>query len=245
MLFLFRAIIRDILGHRQKYLNHRMENRMFRIVILRPLKVIILCLSLVVCQLSLAEEPADSFIENTDYTKLVNTHTADSGELSELDPISHIEFFYWYGCKACAQVESVLSEYQQQHPDVVIRRTPVVLRPSWRSQAYLQAITEQLEADLQPQSPAIYSQCISDCSVFQSYESGLNWLNALTSEQQDFRINQDRVWQTEKMYRNRADLFSIGKVPTIIISETYKVDANQAHTSARMLEIVDFLLSQE
>ena len=191
-----------------------------------------------------AEESQPEFIEGTDYTRIVKTHLTDDSDLSELESISNIEVFYWYGCEPCFQVEAALLNYLGENPDITSRRTPVVLRAAWRQQAYLQALTEQLPESAQSLDILdVYQECLQDCSSFSSIETSQKWLEEKQLVEDFPIIALEQVWTTEKMYRKRADLFSIVQVPTIIINETYKVDANQAGSPRRLIKIVDYLLS--
>ena len=85
---------------------------------------------------------------------------------------------------------------------------------------------------------------MSNCSVFEEFDSTLDWFSKQADPQKLPTINKEAIWQAEKSYQKRADLFSISQVPTIIINETYKVNANQAKTSKRLVEIIDYLLSK-
>lgn len=191
-----------------------------------------------------AEELESVFVEGDDYSlvnKPENTHVA---QLSELESISHIEVFYWYGCEPCYQVDAAIDDYLEQNPNYLIRRTPLVLRPSWREQAYIQPLMAQLlEQENLPNIIQIYQQCLLDCQLFSDYPSIVNWFSEKLEAELPL-IDEEKIWQAEKNYRKRADLFSISQVPTIIINETYKVDANQAQTAKRLVEIIDFLLSK-
>jgi hypothetical protein len=191
-------------------------------------------------QLSFAQESNFPFAEGVDYRLVTKAEGSEVAQLSELESLSNVEMFYWYGCESCYQVEAQLTSYLQQHSQYSYRRTPLVARAEWRQQAYLQAIREQIKE----QALHIYRQCLTDCSVFQQLESGKQWLFQEIDPSDKQVLNLDLLWQTEKNYRKRAELFSISQVPTIIINETYQVSADQAKTSKRMMEIVDFLLTK-
>ena len=118
------------------------------------------------------------------------------------------------------------------------------MRPDWRPQAYLQGIMEQYSnVNSIPNYLDIYRQCLMDCSDFEKFETSYQWfINKLAPESLP-ELDQEMVWLAEKNYQKRADLFLISQVPTIIINESYKIDANQAKTAGRMVEIIDFLLA--
>lgn len=199
----------------------------------------LLCISLVN-----ADELPTDFVEGKDYSKLVNTHLDKISDLSQLQTISQVEIFYWYGCEPCYQVDAALLDFAEKNPHIEILRTPIVLRPEWRQQAYLQAILDQLPDGQEDFSILdIYRQCLVDCKPFHTVDDSIKWLIKQNPMTDSADIDKDLIWQTEKIYQNRADLFSIGQVPTIIIKESYKVDASQAQTAGRLIKIINHLLS--
>lgn len=192
-----------------------------------------------------AQQSPSQFVENQDYFKVVNKSLNVGSELDQLDQVADIELFYWYGCEPCARVELALNEYLQQNPQLTLIRTPLVAHLSWREQAYLQPLMAQLgESELLPTPQMIYETCLADCSVFASYEESKAWFKVQLDVPELPFIDEPQIWQAEKNYRKRADSFSISQVPTIIIRESYRVDANSAKSVTRMIEIVDFLLNQ-
>ncbi len=191
-----------------------------------------------------AQEANSSFIENTDFSRVVKAHSQNKTDLDQLESISNIEIFYWYGCESCYQVELALQQYLDLHPEITLRRTPLIARPSWRLQANLQAIMEQLTDPTISLPPSkLYQACLQDCQVFNAFENNKAWLSQSLQLTEFPVLDLSRLWNTEKNYQKRADLFSITQVPTIIINETFKIEANQAKTPARMVKIADYLLS--
>jgi hypothetical protein len=191
---------------------------------------------------SISAEP--QFVEGVDY-QTINISISDNvDQLTELEDFNHIELFYWYGCQSCYQVDAALLGYQQNNPHLSIRRIPLVLRTDWREQAYIQAILEQVAEAKTDEILEIYRQCLTDCSVFSSFENSKSWILQRYPNTEASSIDNSLVWQTQKNYQKRADFLSIRQVPTIIIKDTYKVDASQAKTAKRLLEIIDFLLAK-
>jgi hypothetical protein len=195
--------------------------------------------------LTLASLPAlAQFEEGVDYRSIKSTIDRDINNLSELDDFSHIELFYWYGCDSCYQVDAALAAYLEENPHLNYRRTPLVLRPEWREQAYIQALMAQIPDTTAENILDIYRQCLTDCTVFSQFDSTEKWVLQRVDNGNKPNIDYDLIWQTQKNYQKRADILSISQVPTIIIKDTYKVDANQAKTAQRLLEIIDYLLAK-
>jgi len=197
---------------------------------------------------SLQAAQSAPFTLGVDYQKIVKSQhlASDVEQLDQLESVSNIELFYWIGCESCYQVEAELTLYLNQHPEFTFRRTPLIARVAWRQQAYLQAIIQQI-----PDQTAglgmleLYRQCLTDCGVFREIESSIEWLLKEVDADSRPQIDYEKLWQQEKNYRKRADLFSITQVPTIIINETYQVSGSQAQSAKRMLQIIDYLLTLE
>lgn len=206
--------------------------------------ILFLFVSLSIIPIQLAAEPIAPILLDVDYQLLEHSNNQDVAQLADLDSISHIEIFYWYGCDSCYQVEAGIEQYIAQNPHLSSRRTPLVARNEWRAQAYIQPLMEQLiPLDNLPSTLDIYRQCLLNCQVFSDFATIQKWLLEKTGSSKLPSINESDIWQSEKKYKKRAELFLISQVPTIIINETYKVDANQAKTTKRLLEVIDFLLS--
>ncbi|MDQ7049919.1 MAG: hypothetical protein Q9M92_10410 [Enterobacterales bacterium] len=183
-----------------------------------------------------------------DYQKIVKPLQVATNieQLDQLESVSHIELFYWIGCESCYQVEAELILYLNQHPEYTFRRTPLVARVEWRQQAYLQAIIQQIpDQTMGLDVLDLYRQCLTDCEAFTKVESSIEWLLKGTDLDSRPQIDYEKLWQQQKKYQKRADLFSITQVPTIIINETYQVNGSQAQSAKRMLQIIDYLLTLE
>lgn len=193
-----------------------------------------------------AQQTEPMFVEGEDYRQIAAKDLDFADELDQLQQVADIEVFYWYGCEPCFQVEQALTEYLQEYPQIKVVRTPLVAHLSWRPQAYIQPLMEQLNGELALPTPVdIYQTCLEDCSVFDSYSAIKLWFQQDLSLTELPYVDESKIWQSEKNYRKRADSFSISQVPTIIIRETYAVDANSAKSVSRMIQIINFLLTEK
>ena len=219
-------------------------------IISNRIQIAFLWLALLISLPPIAEELEHSFEAGVDYQIITKSDSQDSvsqdlAQLSELEAISNVEIFYWYGCESCYQVEGAISDYLRLNPELTLKRTPLVIRPNWRPQAYIQPLMLQLsQMQNLPTSLDVYLQCLTDCDQLKDFDSIVDWFSGKMPEQTLPLINKDLIWQTEKNYQKRAEIFSISQVPTIIINETYKVDANQAQTAKRLVAIIDFLMAK-
>lgn len=216
-----------------------------KIIALNCTQILLVLVTLLVSLSSIAEEVEQPFSAGVDYQIIAKSDSQDIAQLSELETISNIEVFYWYGCEPCYQVEAAISDYLRLNPELSLRRTPLILRTSWRPQAYIQPLMSQLsQLSELPTFLDVYQQCLTDCNQLNDFDSILGWFSKKMPEQALPLINKGLIWQTEKNYKKRAELFSISQVPTIIINETYKVDANQAKSAKRLVAIIDFLITK-
>lgn len=189
------------------------------------------------------ENFASQFVKDVDYSVVKHTEPEVNQE-TQLD-VKTIEIYYWYGCKPCQQVEQALVERFAENNGISMIRIPLVAHISWRQQAYLQPLMNQLEGKIDlPDITELYNACLSDCSVFSSYQSTLNWLKQRNGLEELPFIEEAEIWAAEKNYQKMADSASISQVPTIIINKTYLTDANSAKSVERMIEIIDYLLEK-
>lgn len=192
-----------------------------------------------------AQESEAQFVEGIDYFRVQSQQSDIQVDLTELQAVADLEIFYWYGCFSCWQVESALTEYLTDKSSLRVIRTPLVSHVSWREQAYIQPLMEQLADKMTlPTELDIYQACLEDCSKFSSYESGRDWLLSQVQAEDIPLIDETAIWTAEKNYRKRADSFSISQVPTIIIKESFVVSADSAKSVDRMIKIVDYLLTR-
>ncbi len=210
-----------------------------------PIQTIAIIVISFFAHVAYAAEDNSIFKVGSDYQLVEKIETQQHQQLSELETISNIEIFYWYGCESCFHVEAAILEFAQNNPELTIRRTPLIARPAWRQQAYIQALMSQLsETEELPSILEIYQQCLLDCAVLKNLDAIILWFTKRMPEQDFNLIEQKQIWSQEKIFKKRSKIFSITQVPTIIINERYKVDANQAKTAKRLVEIMEFLLAK-
>jgi protein dithiol oxidoreductase (disulfide-forming) len=195
--------------------------------------------------LAITAQTNESFVAGVDYQVLNVSIEPKTQDLGALKQIADIEVYYWYGCQPCRESEQAISEYLAMNPHLSLIRVPLTAHVDWRSQAYLQPLMAQLSNQLAvPSELELYQQCLDDCEVFATFQSSLNWLKQTLKLEQLPRIDEAAIWEAEKEARKRAELFSISQVPTIIIREKYKLDANMAKSPQRLVKIINYLLNQ-
>ena len=95
-----------------------------------------------------------------------------------------------------------------------------------------------------PDYDDLYKACLEDCSVFETYEKAKIWFETRLEISLLSRLSEADIWQAEKDFKKRAEYYSISQVPTIIVRESYTVDANSAKNVVRLINIVDYLLKE-
>ena len=195
---------------------------------------------------SLLAQNNPGFIAGIDYRVIESEQQEGADEVATALPAqkTKLEFFYWYGCKPCFQVEQELTSFLQQRPDIQIDYIPLVVRIDWRPQAYIDPILAQLpEALKAPDRAEIYQLCLQDCEIFSQYEKIIAWLATKYKTEEALTFKEELIWQSEKNARLRAEKFSISQVPTILINEKYLIDADSAKSKERFIEILDFIIT--
>jgi len=190
-----------------------------------------------------AYQQAEVFVAGSDY-RLVESASLDTVfELTQLQQVSDIELFYWYGCASCQQIEQALAEYLDKNPHLVFRRTPLVARINWRPQAYIQPILTQL-GETGVTQDQIYQQCVQDCNKLGDFESIKAWLANRAGLSELPLLNEAAIWQAEKSFRKRAAFYSVTHAPTILVRESFATDANMAGSATRLIKIIDYLIEK-
>lgn len=191
------------------------------------------------------ENSSTQFIKGVDYSIVKPAQLEVNEQEQAKENRKTIEVYYWYGCKPCQQVEQALNEHFVENTEISMTRIPLVAHISWRPQAYLQPLMAQLQGKVDlPDIAELYNVCLSDCSVFRSYQSILDWLKQRNSLDELPFIEEPDIWAAEKNYQKMADSASISQVPTIIINKTYLTDANSAKSVERMIALIDYLLEK-
>ena len=216
-------------------------------------------MSLGVSGLLKASEPATDvsqrFVESTDYSLLAEPQS----DLPELILV------FWYQSESSAEVYQALVE---QGLNVTL--WPAIYREAWRPAAKLALMAEQLEFTpsqqqqlfqrLMAMSKDNQSLAVQDQKAFvrllSQVSSGTDdtatEAELTSANESDSTIELDNdaietaVYDSElpkrlKTLQNRLKQLPISSVPTIIFKGRYIIDANQAKTSQRLLQIIQFL----
>lgn len=185
------------------------------------------CLSTGLAQAPLPSSDGATFVEDQHFSKLA---TADSA-LPELVVV------VWYGSESSLRVYQTLSQSGFQ-PTL----WPAVFREAWRPAAKLTLMANNLT--LTPQQQAdLFQQSQSGSAPLSQAKDFISVLGQFELEEKQL---EDVVYDSELPKRlvsiqNKIKQFSISTVPTIIFKGQYTIDAKQAQTPARLVEIIQYL----
>ncbi len=185
------------------------------------------CLSTGLAQAPLPASQGPGFLEDQHFSKLA---TADN-TLPELVVV------IWYGSESSLRVYQTLNQSGFQ-PTL----WPAVFREAWRPAAKLTLMTNQLRLTPQQQSD-LFQQSQSGALPLNQAKDFITLLGQFELEEKQL---EDIVYDSELPKRlaslqNKIKQFSISTVPTIIFKGQYTIDAKQAQTPARLVEIIQYL----
>ncbi|MCO7226281.1 hypothetical protein [Pleionea sp. CnH1-48] len=190
--------------------------------------------AVIVCQAQDAEssvtEPTE-FIEGQDY--LVLEPVAE-----EVPPLILV---FWYGSESSYQVLHALSQWPQAES---VTLWPAVFRESWRPLARLAMVAQELKLSNEQQL-SIFEQVILSPQDWQR-ERQTELLVQLHGEQEavETALRDSELPKRLKVIQKQLLKYPISHVPTIIFKGRYIINANQAQTAARLLQILEHISQQ-
>jgi thiol:disulfide interchange protein DsbA len=185
--------------------------------------------------------PAFAFDEGTDYTRLSQPESTDTGKKVEV-----LEFF-WYGCPHCFHLEPYLEKWLKNKPaDAAFRRMPAVLGPNWKPGARAFFAAQELGVLDKFHEPLFRAIHIDKRPLFDEDQ-----LVAFAAEQginaEQFRKAYDSFYVNMEV-RRAAELerrYGIDGVPTIIVNGKYRTSVGQAGSKERLIEVINYLVKLE
>lgn len=182
-----------------------------------------------------------SFVEGSDYDRL-----AQPVATSNPEKIVVTEMF-WYGCPHCFRFEPFVEQWSANLPeDVVFEQVPSMLNPRWTEHArtyYSLKMMNALDRAHKAFFDAIHlkRQRLTDLDTIAEFvaEQGL--------DEQQFRGNFYSFEVETQIRKNvkKESRYGHRGVPAVIVNGKYLVSASKAGSNARMIEIMNYLISQE
>lgn len=156
-----------------------------------------------------------------------------------------IEFF-WYGCPHCFHMEPELHKWLEKKPEnVVFKRVPTPLNPSWEVHAQFYYAAEAIGALEQLHEPLFEAMHVKKRKLYDKQS-----LIDFAVEQGVDREKLTKAWGSFGVYlkvRQAGKLgqrYSLDGVPAIAIDGKYKTSGSLAGTYSKMFEIVDQLVAK-
>lgn len=184
---------------------------------------------------------AQAFKEGVEYARIdppVKTSDPDKVVVTEV---------FWYGCPHCFRFEPYIEQWKQRMPEgVAFEIVPSVLNPSWMEHARaffaLEAMGERDKVH-----KALFNALHLKNMRLNSLDTLAAFVADLGVDEKAFRDNFHsfpvdtqvrKVRQIERKYGHRG-------VPAVIINGKYRTSGSQAGSNARMIEVIDYLVSRE
>ncbi len=182
-----------------------------------------------------------AFVDGTDYqtiSPVVKTSQPDKVVVTEI---------FWYGCPHCFRFEPYVERWSANLPDgVVFERVPSSLNPRWTEHArafYALKMMNVLDQTHKALFDAIHlkRQRLTSLDTLAGFVSDLGLDEKLFRENYfSFPVETQirKNIQKEKHYGHRG-------VPAVIVNGKYLVSASLAGSNERMIEIMNYLVTQE
>ncbi len=167
------------------------------------------------------------FLEKTDYTRI----SAPAVDMPD------IVLVFRYGSESSYRLYRILSER-----NFAVTLWPAVFRESWRPEAKLALMANQLQASTKQQLALFESlhQEPADWSQLTAYRQLLSKVE-FKAESVEPVLFDSELPKRLKHTQMRIKEFSISTVPTIIFKGQYTINADQAKTPARLIDIIQHL----
>jgi protein dithiol oxidoreductase (disulfide-forming) len=154
--------------------------------------------------------------------------------------------FFWYGCPHCFSMEPQLNAWLEKQPDnVVFKRIPVPLNPSWTVHSQFYYAAEALGVINQLHKPLFEAIHAKKRKLFDK-KALIDFAVEQGVDKQKFTDawNSFGVYVKVQQARKLGQRFAIDGVPAIGIDGKYKTSGSLAGTYSKMFEIVDQLIAQ-
>ena len=182
-----------------------------------------------------------TFAEGTDYQVIspaVKTSNPDKVVVTEI---------FWYGCPHCFRFEPYVERWSANLPEgVVFEQVPSSLNPRWTEHARAYYALKMMNA-LEQAHKAFFDAIHIKRQRLTSLDTIAEFVAELGLDEKLFRENYfsfpvetqiRKNIQKEKRYGHRG-------VPAVVVNGKYLVSASQAGSNERMIQIMDYLVSQE
>ena len=182
-----------------------------------------------------------AFVDGTDYQTI-----SPAVKTSQPDKVVVTEIF-WYGCPHCFRFEPHVERWSASLSDgVVFERVPSSLNPRWTEHARAYYAFKMMGV-LDQAHKALFDAIHLKRQRLTSLDTLAEFVSDLGLDEKLFRENYfsfpvetqiRKNIQREKHYGHRG-------VPAVIVNGKYLVSASLAGSNERMIEIMNYLVSQE
>ena len=182
-----------------------------------------------------------AFVQGVDYDVL-----PQAVKTSQPDKIVVTEIF-WYGCPHCFRFEPFVERWSAGLPeDVVFKQVPSVINPRWTEHARTYYAL-QMMGGLEQAHKAFFDAIHLKRKRMADLDSIAEFVADQGLDADQFRKNY-RSFEVDTMIRKngkKEERYGHNGVPAVIVNGKYLVSAGKAGSNERMIQIMDFLVSQE
>lgn len=152
-----------------------------------------------------------------------------------------------YACVHCANFEPFVTAWKKSLPDhVEYQGMPAVFNPTWEALARSHHALAQLGA-LERLHQQMFKAIHQDRKPLSNLEAVADFVATQGLDRDDFLAVAKSAGMDERLQRERARAmgFGIEGTPSMVVNGKYLVSAGAAGGFQGMLQVVDFLVSQE
>lgn len=182
-----------------------------------------------------------AFVQGVDYDVLpqpVRTSNPDKIVVTEI---------FWYGCPTCFRFEPFVERWSAALPeDVVFELVPSVLNDRWKAHARTYYTLKMMGA-LDQAHKAFFDEIHLKRERMADLDAIAEFVADQGLDADKFRKNY-RSFEVDTQIRKngkKEKRYGHNGVPTVIVNGKYLVSTGKAGSFERMIQIMDFLVSQE
>ena len=182
-----------------------------------------------------------TFAEGTDYqliTPVVKTSQPDKVVVTEI---------FWYGCPHCFRFEPYAERWAAGLPDgVVFEQVPSSLNPRWTEHARAYYAFKMM-GELEQTHKALFDAIHLKRERIMNLDTLAEFATSLGLDEKLFRDNYFSFPVETQIRKNiqKEKRYGHTGVPAIIVNGKYLVSASLAGSNERMIQIMNFLVTQE
>lgn len=176
------------------------------------------------------------FVKDKDYQVITDTKFSKKPTVIE---------FFSYGCPWCYHLQSPLEKWAKSKKDLHFMQIPVIFHKNWMYYAKAYYIAKLLNQQ-DKLNPLLFKAIQTDKMTLNSNQAMINFFvkEGIDKETAESAFLHSTTVEMNIAQGNRImSRYHINSVPAFIVNHRYKTDLQMAQNEARLLQILDYLLT--